>query len=51
MADSILLIGAGGFVGQRLLDAFAQRGDSVIAVSRNAFAHAASVGGRGPRRG
>lgn len=45
MADSILLIGAGGFVGQRLLDAFAQRGDSVIAVSRNAFAHAASVEG------
>ena len=43
MADSILLIGAGGFVGQRLLDAFAQRGDSVIAVSRNAFTHGASV--------
>ena len=45
MADSILLIGAGGFVGQRLLDAFAQRGDSVIAVSRSAFAHGASVEG------
>lgn len=45
MADSILLIGAGGFVGQRLLDVFAQRGDSVIAVSRNAFAHGASVEG------
>jgi UDP-glucose 4-epimerase len=37
MADSILLIGAGGFVGQRLLDAFARRGDSVIAVSRSDF--------------
>ncbi|HKT42598.1 MAG TPA: NAD-dependent epimerase/dehydratase family protein [Rhodanobacteraceae bacterium] len=45
MADSILLIGAGGFVGQRLLDAFAQRVDSVIAVSRSAFAHGASVEG------
>lgn len=37
MADPILLIGAGGFVGQRLLDAFAQRGEPVIAVSRSGF--------------
>lgn len=38
MADPVLLIGAGGFVGRRLLDALAARGESVIAVSRSAFA-------------
>lgn len=37
MADPILLIGAGGFVGRQLLEAFARRGESVIAVSRSAF--------------
>lgn len=37
MADPILLIGAGGFVGQRLLDAFARRGEPVIGVSRSDF--------------
>jgi UDP-glucose 4-epimerase len=37
MADPILLIGAGGFVGQRLLDAFVRRGEPVIAVSRTDF--------------
>jgi UDP-glucose 4-epimerase len=38
MADGILLIGAGGFVGTRLLEALARRGERVIAVSRSAFA-------------
>lgn len=37
MADPVLLIGAGGFVGQRLLEAFARRGEPVIAVSRSSF--------------
>ncbi|MGH8215863.1 MAG: NAD-dependent epimerase/dehydratase family protein [Rhodanobacteraceae bacterium] len=37
MVDPVLLIGAGGFVGQRLLDALAGRGEPVIAVSRSAF--------------
>jgi UDP-glucose 4-epimerase len=37
MADSVLLVGAGGFVGQRLLDALVSRGESVIAVSRSPF--------------
>jgi UDP-glucose 4-epimerase len=37
MADPVLLIGAGGFVGQALLDAFACRGEPVVAVSRRAF--------------
>lgn len=37
MADSILVIGAGGFVGQRLLDVFVRHGESVIAVSRSGF--------------
>lgn len=37
MDNPVLLIGAGGFVGQRLLDALAARGESVIAVSRSAF--------------
>ncbi|MGH8153155.1 MAG: NAD-dependent epimerase/dehydratase family protein [Rhodanobacteraceae bacterium] len=37
MPEPILLIGAGGFVGQRLLHALARRGESVIAVSRSAF--------------
>lgn len=34
MSDSILVLGAGGFVGMRLVRALAQRGESVIAVSR-----------------
>lgn len=38
MKDPVLLIGAGGFVGQSLLDAFARRGEPVIAVSRSDFA-------------
>lgn len=38
MPDPVLLIGAGGFVGQALLDAFGRRGESVIAVSRSDFA-------------
>lgn len=38
MADGILLIGAGGFAGTRLLEALARRGEHVIAVSRSAFA-------------
>lgn len=38
MVDPILLIGAGGFVGQQLLDAFVQRDEAVIAVSRSGFA-------------
>jgi UDP-glucose 4-epimerase len=38
MADSILLIGAGGFVGQRLLGELVGRGERVIAVSRSGFA-------------
>lgn len=38
MADSILLIGAGGFAGQRLLEDLAGRGERVIAVSRSDFA-------------
>jgi UDP-glucose 4-epimerase len=38
MAEGILLIGAGGFVGTRLLEALAHRGERVIAVSRSAFA-------------
>lgn len=37
MADPVLLIGAGGFVGQWLLDAFVRRGEPVIAVSRSDF--------------
>jgi|SRR5690348_1522330 len=37
MIDPVLLIGAGGFVGQRLLDALVTRGESVIAVSRSEF--------------
>lgn len=37
MTDPILLIGAGGFVGQRLLDAFACRNEPVVAASRSAF--------------
>lgn len=37
MTDPILLIGAGGFVGRRLLEVFACRGAPVIAVSRSAF--------------
>lgn len=37
MADGILLVGAGGFAGTRLLEAFARRGEHVIAVSRSAF--------------
>ena len=37
MADSVLLVGAGGFVGQRLLDVLASRGEPVIAVSRSPF--------------
>lgn len=37
MADPVLLIGAGGFVGKRLLDAFVRRGEPVIAVSRSDF--------------
>lgn len=46
MAEPILLIGAGGFVGQRLLDALARRGEPVIAVSRSGF-----DAGRGPVEG
>lgn len=38
MLDPVLLIGAGGFVGQALLDAMTRRGDRVIAVGRRAFA-------------
>jgi UDP-glucose 4-epimerase len=37
MAEPVLLIGAGGFVGRSLLDAFARQGESVVAVSRSAF--------------
>lgn len=37
MVEPILLIGAGGFVGQNMLDAFARRGESVIAIGRSAF--------------
>lgn len=37
MADPVLLIGAGGFAGQWLLDAFVRRGEPVIAVSRSDF--------------
>lgn len=37
MAKPILLIGAGGFVGRRLLDALVRRGESVVAVSRSVF--------------
>lgn len=38
MAEPILLIGAGGFVGRSMLDALARRGERVIAASRSAFA-------------
>ncbi|HET7562436.1 MAG TPA: NAD-dependent epimerase/dehydratase family protein [Rhodanobacteraceae bacterium] len=37
MAEPILLIGAGGFVGRSLLDAFARQGEFLVAVSRSAF--------------
>ena len=37
MADGILLIGAGGFAGTHLLEAFARSSEHVIAVSRSAF--------------
>lgn len=37
MPEPVLLIGAGGFVGQGLLGALVQRGEPVIAVSRSAF--------------
>lgn len=37
MTDSVLVIGAGGFVGGRLLEALDARGEPVIAVSRSAF--------------
>jgi UDP-glucose 4-epimerase len=37
MPEPILLIGAGGFVGRSLLEAFARRGEPVIAVSRSDF--------------
>ena len=35
MAEPILLIGAGGFVGRRLLEAMVRNGEDVIAVSRS----------------
>ena len=38
MADHILVIGAGGFVGGRLLQALAERKQRVIAIGRRAFA-------------
>jgi UDP-glucose 4-epimerase len=38
MSDHILVIGAGGFVGTRLLQAFAERKQGVIAIGRHAFA-------------
>ena len=34
MAESVLVLGAGGFIGQALVRALAQHGESVIAVSR-----------------
>ena len=37
MADPILLIGAGGFVGRRLLGVFAARDEPVIALRRSGF--------------
>lgn len=37
MADPILVIGAGGFVGRRFLEALERRGETAIAVSRSAF--------------
>lgn len=37
MVDPVLLIGAGGFTGRRLLKAFAHRGEPVIAISRRGF--------------
>lgn len=43
MLDPVLVIGAGGFVGQSLLTALSRRGDSVIAVSRSSFAPRAGV--------
>lgn len=44
MAKPILLIGAGGFVGRRLLEAFERRGESVVAASRSPFdSHGARV--------
>lgn len=39
MADPVLLIGAGGFVGQRLLDVLAHHREPVVAVSRSHFDH------------
>lgn len=37
MNDAVLVLGAGGFVGNRLLSALVARGHSVIAASRRAF--------------
>lgn len=37
MAEPVLLVGAGGFAGRRLLEAMACRGEKVIAVSRSPF--------------
>ncbi|MEO9214613.1 MAG: NAD-dependent epimerase/dehydratase family protein [Rhodanobacter sp.] len=38
MSDSILVLGAGGFVGRHLVQALASRGEKVLAVSRRATA-------------
>ena len=42
MDDRVLVLGAGGFIGQALVRALAQRGKSVIAVSRRPTHFAAS---------
>lgn len=39
MGDQVLVIGAGGFVGQHLTRALSSRGNKVIAVSRRPFDH------------
>ncbi len=55
MADRVLVIGAGGFVGSRLLQAFAERKQRVIATGRHAFVAPGAdvetiiVAGRDPR--
>ncbi|MGH8213192.1 MAG: NAD-dependent epimerase/dehydratase family protein [Rhodanobacteraceae bacterium] len=55
MADHILVIGAGGFVGSRLLQAFVERKQRVIAIGRRAFAapdtdvETVIAGGRDPQ--
>ena len=43
MNDAVLVLGAGGFVGNRLLSALVARGHSVIAASRRAFQSPSTV--------